>query len=62
MELSICETFPSLSPFDVRRERAAEIFLLMRRLSKHNEHKAKKERKTSDGRKIVRRRAGDDWF
>lgn len=32
--MSICERFPSLSPFDVREKRASEVFLLIRRMSK----------------------------
>jgi len=59
MEISICERFPSVSPFDVRRERASEVFLLMRRLNNYNSHQ-KKDAK--NGKKVFRKKAGDDWF
>jgi hypothetical protein len=57
MELSICERFPSLSPFDVRREQAKEVFLLIRRLNDYSDRQAnpKKPRK-------IRRPASDNWF
>lgn len=59
MELSICERFPSVSPIALRRERASEVFLLMRRMIDHNarESKAKSRKKN-----VIRRPAGDDWF
>ena len=59
MEISICERFPSLSPFDVRQERASEVFLLVRRMNNYNAYQSKN---TKGNKKIVRRRAGDDWF
>jgi len=56
MELSLSERFPSLSPFSIRKERASEVFLLIRRLnnstSKNNKKKSTK----------IRRPAGDNWF
>lgn len=58
MTLNICERFPSLSPFDVRRERASEVFRLVGRISKSNEYRAKE----STTKKKIRRPAGDDWF
>ena len=58
MELNICEKFPSLSPFDVRREKATEIFLLMRRLNNYNSY----QKKDTQNKKVIRRPAGDDWF
>ena len=52
LQMSICEKFPSMSPFDVRRERLSEVFLLMRRLKTQNKGAKKKQR----------RPAGDNWF
>lgn len=58
MEVSISEQFPGLSPFTIRREKATEVFLLMRRLSNYNQYQA-----INSGKKnIIRRPAGDDWF
>ncbi len=56
MQLTLCENFPSLSPFDIRDKRANEVFLLIKRLSEHNEKKDKVEINK------IRRKAGDDWF
>jgi hypothetical protein len=61
MEVSICERFPSLSPFDVRRERASEVFLLMRRMQKYNKSQDKTNPKNT-GKQVIRRPAKDDWF
>ena len=63
MELSICERFPSLTPFQVRRERATEVFLLVRRLNNHTEKQSKQNTQLNkDDKKVIRRPAGDDWF
>ena len=61
MELSICERFPSLSPFDVRQKKAYDVFLLMRRLSNYNGYQDD-NKKVKNGKTVIRKRAGDDWF
>lgn len=61
MQLSICDRFPSLSPFDVRKQRFCEVFLLIRRLTESNKNKKKNTNKKT-GQKIIRKPAGDDWF
>ena len=58
MELSIVERFPSLTPFAIRKERAAEVFLLVRRLNNHTN----KRNEQANKKKVIRRPAGDDWF
>ena len=58
MELSIVERFPSLTPFAVRKEKASEVFLLVRRLN----NRTKKQSKQANSKKVIRRAAGDDWF
>ncbi len=58
MELNICERFPSLSPFDIRRERASEVFRLVSRIKKSNKHREKE----SSQKRVIRRPAGDNWF
>ena len=55
MELTLCERFPSLNPFQIRKEKACEVFLLLRRLRNNNEKQHKKTNK-------IRRPAGDNWF
>ena len=61
MEISICERFPSLSPFDVRRKTAHEVFLLIRRLNNYNEYQ-NDNKKVKNGKTVIRRPAGDSWF
>ncbi len=49
-----------MSPFDVRKERASEVFLFMRRLNNYNIRQNKKTK--SNNKKVIRKKAGDDWF
>lgn len=58
MEVSISEQFPSLSPFQIREQKAKEVFRLLARLSNYNERKITKKDKPN----VIRRPAGDDWF
>lgn len=56
---SLCQAFPSLDPFRVRRTPTREVFLLIRRINTHP--------KTVNGEKVdkqgrIRRPAGDNWF
>jgi len=55
----LCQLFPALDPFRVRRTPAKEVFLLIRRVIT--------QPKTKNGEKVdskgrIRRPAGDDWF
>ena len=59
MEINLCETFPALTPFQVRRERATEVFLMLRRMDKYNETEGKKKKGT---KQRIRRQANDSWF
>lgn len=54
----LCKRYPALTPFVVRRERAKEVFLLLKRINSHP--KEKKQNVDSRGRILVP--AGDDWF
>lgn len=54
MEMVISERFPCLSPFDIRKQRAYEVFLLIRRLNEYSLNKNKPKK--------IRRKANDDWF
>ena len=58
IELSMCERFPGLTPFDIRREKAREVFLFIRRMTKHRENEQKERPEPG----VIRRPAGDDWF
>lgn len=59
MNMQLCKVFPALTPFAVRRERAVEVFALVRRI---NSHPAPDNAREVSGRGNVRRPAGDDWF
>lgn len=54
MEMVISERFPCLSPFDIRKQKAYEVFLLIRRLNEYSVNKTMPKK--------TRRKAGDDWF
>lgn len=56
MTMSMVERFPAMSPFNLRREKAREVFLLIVRFNRWS----KKQKKKSSN--IIRRPAGDDWF
>lgn len=58
MELSLCDKFPALTPFQIRREKAREVFLLVKRLKEHNQ----KNNEPNNRPNVIRRPAGDDWF
>lgn len=55
--MSLCERFPNLNPVKIRKYQAHEVFLLIKRLRNYN---AKKE--TSNGDRIIRKKAGDNWY
>lgn len=56
LELNLCERFPALTPFQIRREKASEVFLLVKRINENNKKETiKKSNK-------IRRPAGDNWF
>lgn len=57
--MQLCKAFPALTPFAVRRERAREVFLLVRRI---NTQPKNTHGKKTDEKGRVRRPAGDDWF
>lgn len=67
----VCKAFPACSPLQVRRTRAAEVFALIARYNEWlrrqnlraagiNDSRAKVVWR--DGRQVIRRPAGDDWF
>lgn len=50
----------NMTPFEIRREKAREVLLFTRRL--HELNKYEDAHTTPDGRRIIRRPAGDSWF
>lgn len=61
IELNLCERFPSLTPFQIRREKAGEVFLLIKRLNEYN-MSLNNENTRKNGKRVIRRRANDNWF
>ena len=62
-ECNLSERFLSLNPFIIRRTAAHEVFLLMRRLIKSSgKTDSGKEVMNRNGKRIIRRPAGDNWF
>lgn len=55
--MTLCDRFPSLTPFSIRRERAKDVYILIARLNKYGKTEKKKNKPN-----IIRRPAGDDWF
>jgi hypothetical protein len=59
MEMSLSERFYAMTPLTLRREKAREVFLL---ISRYNKYSKKNEKKQKNGKKIIRKPAGDNWF
>lgn len=47
MEVSICQTFPSLDPIRLRQQKCGEVLLLLRRMIRYNN--IQEERKAAAG-------------
>lgn len=58
LEVGMCERFPALSPLSMRKERVYDVFRLISQYSNY----ARKESENKNGKKVIRRKAGDDWF
>lgn len=61
MEITICDRFPAITPFSIRRERMIDIFKLISKLNAYSNTVEKKKEKAIKP-KVIRRPAGDDWF
>lgn len=55
----LCKRYPALTPFSIRRERAREVFLLIRRI---NSHPRAEQGREVDAQGRIRVPAGDNWF
>ena len=58
LEVRMCDRFPAMSPLSMRKERANDVFRMVAQYSEF----ARKENNKKNGKQIIRRRAGDDWF
>lgn len=59
MEVNLSKEFPTISPLTLRKEKARDVFLLVRRNNRYLRNEAKEK---TGKKKIIRRPAGDDWF
>ena len=67
LEDNLCQRYPALTPFIVRRERVGEVFLLIKRINTKAEREQgirRNDEIIEDGRgnRVIRREAGDDFF
>lgn len=64
LEVTICERFPALSPFQVRRASVYEVCLLTKRLNEYSRKKGIRNGNAGMARDgVIRRPARDDsWF
>ena len=60
LEMEICNRFPTVDPFSIRKEKMREIFLLVRRLRIYDE--ANNQNNKNKRKKQIRRPASDSWF
>lgn len=64
LQLTLCERFPALTPFEIRKQRAYEVFLLVRRLN--TQPKKEQPKNATPGTTVkngeIRRPASDDWY
>lgn len=58
MEMALCECFPSVTPFTIRREKAVTVYAMIVKYNKY----AKKKKKNEGKPKIIRRPASDTWW
>lgn len=58
MQVNLSERFPALTPLNLRREKAREVFLMISRFNIY----ARKKKKAEKRGNIIRRPAGDNWF
>ena len=61
MEIALCEKFPAMTPFMVRKTRIRDVFKVWNRLLEKIE-RDKQNRDPQTGEEIIWRPAGDDWF
>lgn len=60
--MNMCKTFPHLTPFILRKEKAVEVFELIRRLNGYIEYEKEEKVTTQTESNIIVRPAGDNWF
>lgn len=62
MEMTLCDRFAQFTPLALRKERAKDVFTMVVRYNKYMIKENRKNKRTKDGKRIVRRPASDTWF
>lgn len=64
VELILAERFRDMTPIRVRAERSGEVFKFLKRYGEHIKRDREKNGEIieKNGKRILRRKAGDDWF
>lgn len=65
LEYNLCKEFPSLTPLSIEKEGFYDIidlYIDLRNLQIQQEIENNKNTKKVNGKRLVRRPAGDDWF
>ena len=65
LEYNLCKEFPSLTPLSIEKEGFYDIidlYIDLRSLQIREETETHKNTKKVDGKRLVRRPAGDSWF
>lgn len=64
IELIIADRFPGMTPLQIRRERSGEVFLFLKRFGQYIKRDKEKNGEIieKDGKRVLRRKAGDNWF
>lgn len=61
IEVLLSERFPALSPVELRRTKAREVFKIINKLTIYSK-KEKREQTKAKTRHIIKRQASDTWF
>lgn len=62
MEMALCDRFAQFTPLSLRREKAREVFTMIVRFNRYMAKENKRNKRTKDGKRIIRKPAGDNWF
>lgn len=60
ISISICDRF-HMNPFKLNKQKAVEVIYLINDITDYN-LRQNKEPETKQGKRIIERPAGDDWF
>jgi hypothetical protein len=58
----LCKEFPALSPYDIEKRTYHDVIRLYADVRAMQIRDAKDNDQQSNTTKVIRRRAGDDWF